>query len=54
MSLPIIAERWIEWILEKQPRILRLRLRMTLLWVEGMAPGGHLNPIAAKSDTIPD
>jgi hypothetical protein len=33
MSLPIIAARWIEWINKKQPQILRLRLRMTLLRV---------------------
>ncbi len=38
-SLPIIAVRWIEWILEKQPQILRLWLRMTLLWVEDDGAG---------------
>jgi len=35
MSLPIIAVHWIEWIVEKQPQILRLRLLMN--WpVEGI------------------
>jgi hypothetical protein len=33
MSLPIIAAHWSEWILEKQPQILRLWLRMTVRWV---------------------
>ena len=35
MSQTIIAVRWIEWINEKRPQILRLRLRMTVRWGSG-------------------